>query len=379
MKKQDSEFYIVIAVWLLSLIVACVMWLVGDETVDISRSITFSNIALVACLYLLFLFGFLLSHGLVIEDNNNLTKVLGLALSSFAVLGLSVFFFFGMVALLSTMLVMQLVHYLDEKIAFVVAILVPSLGVLVDVLLGRGFEYPIIVIYGTFNVLVLLTVFRLIAEGKAKSESEQLVRELKATQILLSATTKRDERLRISRDLHDTLGHKLTALKLQLEVARHVKDEARDQHLQQAMEISNTLLSDVRATVTEFRNKKDFDLGKALETLTQGLTELRVKLFIDLDEALIDARQVEVIFRCVQEALTNIVKHSNASACEISLSIEAQSIVLSVQDNGQNPEQVHPGNGLTGMMERVVKIDGELDYQTLENGFNLTARFPINI
>jgi signal transduction histidine kinase len=379
MKKQDSEFYIVIAVWLLSLIIACVMWLVGDETVDISRSITFSNIALVACLYLLFLFGFLLSHGLVIEDNNNLTKVLGLALSSFAVLGLSVFFFFGMVALLSTMLVMQLVHYLDEKIAFVMGILVPSLGVLVDVLLGREFEYPIIVIYGTFNVLVLLTVFRLIAEGKAKSESEQLVRELKATQILLSATTKRDERLRISRDLHDTLGHKLTALKLQLEVASHVKDEARDQHLQQAMEISNTLLSDVRATVTEFRNKKDFDLGKALETLTQGLTELRVKLFIDLDEALIDARQVEVIFRCVQEALTNIVKHSNASACEISLSIEAQSIVLSVQDNGQNSEQVHPGNGLTGMMERVVKIDGELDYQALENGFNLTARFPINI
>ncbi len=195
----------------------------------------------------------------------------------------------------------------------------------------------------------------------------------------MSATTKRDERLRISRDLHDTLGHKLTALKLQLEVASHVKDEARDQHLQQAMEISNTLLSDVRATVTEFRNKKDFDLGKALETLTQGLTELRVKLFIDLDEALIDARQVEVIFRCVQEALTNIVKHSNASACEISLSIEAQSIVLSVQDNGQNSEQVHPGNGLTGMMERVVKIDGELDYQALENGFNLTARFPINI
>jgi signal transduction histidine kinase len=205
------------------------------------------------------------------------------------------------------------------------------------------------------------------------------VRELKATQILLSATTKRDERLRIGRDLHDSLGHQLTALSLQLEVASHVREEEKTRHLQQARAISNTLLTDVRATVSEFRDKKDFELGKALETLTQGLPELHVELDIGLDETLIDARQVEVIFRCVQEALTNVVKHSNASTCDINLSTEEQSIVLSVKDNGQNSAQIHPGNGLTGMMERVVKIGGKLDYQALENSFNLNARFPINV
>jgi signal transduction histidine kinase len=300
-------------------------------------------------------------------------------LSSVAVLGLTVFFFFAMVALLAVLIIIQLPHYINEKLSLVVAILVPCLGLLVDVLLQREFDYTIIIIYGTFNILALLTNFRLIAERKAKSESEQLVRELEATQILLSATTKRDERTRIARDLHDALGHQLTALSLQLEVASHVKDEAQKQYLQQAKAISSTLLSEVRATVSELRIKKDSSLGEALETLTQGLPNLRVQLVIDLDEELIDPRQAEVIFRCVQEALTNIVKHSHANLCDINLSIASQSLVLSIKDNGQNSAPILPGNGLTGMKERVANIGGTLDYQVLEKSFNLTVKIPLNM
>jgi signal transduction histidine kinase len=379
MKKQSAEFYLGVAVWLLDLLVAYGMWLLGDETVDISRSITISNIALVAGLYLLFITGYLLSYGVFVKSDSHLIKIVGLVLSSVAVLGLTVFFFFAMVALLAVLIIIQLPHYINEKLSLVVAILVPCLGLLVDVLLQREFDYTVIIIYGTFNILALLTNFRLIAERKAKSESEQLVRELEATQILLSATTKRDERTRIARDLHDALGHQLTALSLQLEVASHVKDEAQKQYLQQAKAISSTLLSEVRATVSELRIKKDSSLGEALETLTQGLPNLRVQLVIDLDEELIDPRQAEVIFRCVQEALTNIVKHSHASLCDINLSIASQSLVLSIKDNGQNSAPILPGNGLTGMKERVANIGGTLDYQALENSFNLTVKIPLNM
>jgi len=377
MKKQSTEFYIGLFVWFLDLLVAYGMWLVGDKDVVIPRAETLSNIAWVACLYLLFLSGHFLSYGFFSKIDNPLTKIFGLVLCSAAVLGLTVFFFFGMVALLTTLIVIQLVNYIDEKLAFIIAILIPCLGVLLDAMLGRGFEYPVIIIYGTFNMLALLTNFRLIAERKAKRESEQLVRELKATQILLSATTKRDERLRIARDLHDSLGHQLTALSLQLEVASHVEGEAQKPHLQQAKAISNTLLSDVRATVSEFRITKDSSLNEALKTLTLDLPNLDVQLVIDLDEALIDAGQAEVIFRCIQEALTNIIKHSNASNCDINLSIVAQTLILSIQDNGQNSAQIAPGNGLNGMQERIVKIGGEFDYQSQENSFNLTVKFPI--
>jgi signal transduction histidine kinase len=379
MKTKNTEFYIGLFVWLLDLSVAYGMWIVGDQDVDITRPVTTANIALVSGLYLLFLVGHLIAHGFLLKKDNRLNKILGLVISGAAVFGLTIFFFFGMVALLATLIIIQLVNYIDEKPAFIAAILVPCFGVLVDVLMERTFDYTIIIIYGTFNILALLTNFRFISERDAKRESEQLVRELKATQILLSATTKRDERLRIGRDLHDSLGHQLTALNLQLEVASHVSEEKKTQHLQQARSISNSLLSDVRATVAEFRNEKDFKLDGALETLTQGLPELRVELKIELDETLVDARQAEVIFRCVQEALTNIVKHSNANACDIKLSIEAHSIVLSIGDNGQSSAKIVPGNGLIGMQERVVKIGGELDYQATGNGFGLTAKFPVNV
>jgi signal transduction histidine kinase len=378
MKAQNTEFYIGLSVWMLDLSVAYGLWFAGDKDADITHPVTITNIVLVAALYLMFLLGHMVSYGVILNNSTRLTKLIGLAISSLAILGLTIFFFFGMVALLATILVIQLVKYIDEKPAFVFAILVPCFGVLVDVLMGREFEYPVIIIYGTFNILAILTNFRLISERDARRESEQLVKELKATQILLSATTKRDERLRISRDLHDSIGHQLTALSLQLEVASHVKEEEKAKHLQQAKAISNTLLSDVRATVSEFRDRKDFDLKKALEALTRDLPGLQVELVINLDETSIDARKIEVIFRCVQESLTNIAKHSNASRCDIKLSIEGQSIILTVDDNGQNIAPIQAGNGLTGMKERVIKTGGELNYQILQTGFNLTAEFPIN-
>lgn len=379
MKTHKAEFYLGLFILLLDLLVAYGMWFSADPDAGITHAFSTANIAYSASFYLLFLIGYILSYGFLIKQSTRLFRVSGLILSSFAVLGLAMFFFLGMVALLATLIIIQLVKYIDEKPAIIIAVLVPFIGVLIDDFMGRGFEYPVIIIYGTFNILALFANFRLISERNAKRESEQWVRELKATQRLLTTTTKRDERRRIGRDLHDSLGHKLTALSLQREVANHVSEKEKIRHLQQAKEISNTLLHDVRATVNEFRNNKDFELGKALTQLTQGLPAIKVELAIRLDETLIGARQIDVIFRCVQEAMTNIIKHSNADECKIDLSTDNQFINLSIKDNGQSTRQVLPGNGLTGMMERVVEIDGELGFWVLENSVNLVVRLPLNL
>jgi signal transduction histidine kinase len=377
MKTQRTEFTVGLLVWLLDIAVAFTMWLTGDPDAAITHAVTLSNVIWVASLYGLFLAGYVISYGTFLAAGNRRGRIFGLILASAAVLGLTVFFFFGMVALLATLLIIQLAKYIDEKPALGIAILVPWLGVLVDVALGKSFDYTVIVIYGAFNVLALLANIRLRAERKAKRESVQLVRELTATQILLSATAKRDERLRIARDLHDALGHQLTALSLQLEVASHVEGDTQRQHLQRAKAISANLLSEVRETVAEFRVDKDMSLGKSLEALTQGLPQLSVKLSMDLDEALIDARQAEVIFRCVQEGLTNTARHSNASTCTIKLSNSAESIIVTIEDNGTNPAPVELGNGLTGMTERVAGLGGELTIASSANGFKLAAELPI--
>ncbi|MCG8316481.1 MAG: sensor histidine kinase [Pseudomonadales bacterium] len=378
LRDQRIEFYIGLCVWALDIVVAYGMWLSGDKVADISRAITLANFFLVAALYVVFLAGYLLSNKRFAHGHQIYLVWIGVFLSSLSVVGLTVFFFFGMVALLSTIVLIQLVHYLSEKQALFLAVSIPSAGVLIDVLLGRVFEYPIIIIYGTFNLLAVITHFRLVSEREAKAQSEQLVRELKATQMLLSATTKRDERIRIARELHDSLGHQLTALKLQLEVAGHIAESQRQKHLQQAKEISESLLSEVRSTVSEFRNRKDFDLINALEVLTHDLPNLHIDLDIDLNNSDVNAKQAEVIFRCIQEALTNCLKHSNGNRCSIVISADQQTLTLIISDNGKNLEPVRPGNGIKGMRERIMSVGGTLSFEVQENSFQITATLPLD-
>ena len=172
------------------------------------------------------------------------------------------------------------------------------------------------------------------------------------------------------------LGHQLTALSLQLEVASHVSEQDKQKHILQAQEIGGSLLSSVRETVSEIRQKRDMDLRLALEALIQGVTGITVILNMDLDESMADARQMEVIFRCVQEALTNTVRHAAASECEIELSSSEEFICLSVKDNGGGASDIKAGNGLKGMAERVASIDGELDFNNSADGFMLDVRLP---
>jgi signal transduction histidine kinase len=377
MRKLGTEFCIGIGVWALEVPISYGLWFAGNE-VDILMPVTPLNIVVVACLFLAFLVGFLISHGFFQFPLKRSTQVLGLVLSMAATLGLSLFFFFGMVGLMAMMVIIQLTNIVDQTRGLIIAVAIPALFVAFDTLLGKNFDFTEVVVYGIVNLLAILTSYGLVAEQKAKLEAEQLVRELKATQILLSATTKRDERLRIARDLHDALGHQLTALSLQLEVASHVSETDKQKHILQAQKIGGSLLYSVRETVSEIRQKRDMDLRDALTALIQGVTGITVKVKMDLDESMADARQMEVIFRCVQEALTNTVKHSAASECEIELSSTEEYFLLSVKDNGSNTGEVEAGNGLKGMTERVASIDGELTFNNSADGFVLNVKLPIH-
>ncbi len=381
MRKLSTDFYIGIFVWVLEIPISYSLWFAGSE-VDILTPVTPLNIVVVACLFLVFFVGFLISHGIFEYPLKRGTKATGLLLSLAATLGLSLFFFFGMVGLMAVMVIIQLTNIVDKTRGLIIAVAIPVLFVAFDIFLGKDFAFTEMVVWSTVNLLAIFASYGLVAEQKAKLEAEQLVRELKATQILLSATTKRDERLRIARDLHDVLGHQLTALSLQLEVASHVSDADKQKHIRQAQEISGSLLSSVRETVSEIRQGRDMDLRDALTALIQGVTGITVKLNMDLelelDESMADARQMEVIFRCVQEALTNTVKHAAASQCEIELSSSEESIHLSVKDNGSGASDVQPGNGLKGMAERVASIDGELDFNNSADGFMLNVKLPKN-
>jgi signal transduction histidine kinase len=383
LKTYNKEFYIGLTVWLLGVVSGYGMWL-GDTRISIPFEASLVNILIVGALYLLFLLGHLITHGFFsFISGSRRVRIVGVILSSLAVLGLTLCLFFAIVALFSTLIVTQLAQYIDKKKAYLLAVLVPCLGIAIDLFYGRTLDYPVvsypvILIYGTFNILALLAHFHLIDEQKLKDETLLLLRELKATQSLLKATTERNERIRIARDLHDSLGHQLTALSLQLEVASHIDDDAKDIHLEQAKKISKSLLSDIRETVSDIRRKDDRELAVALRALVTGIPNLEVSLEMNLDESCVDATQVEVIFRSVQEALTNVAKHSKADRCQISLNNDSAFINIDIMDNGEKVEAIEPGNGLKGMAERINNMGGELMYLSRKCGFYIRIRLPIS-
>lgn len=232
------------------------------------------------------------------------------------------------------------------------------------------------VLFMLFNLAILVISLALTSEQKEKARSEKLLRELQATQYLLSEAAKQGERLHISRELHDQVGHHLTALSLQLEVAINAKPDESRHHVQRARDISRMLLSDIRSTVSDIRSSSRIDLKNAIENLLQPNEGMPVILKIDEDLTITSATIAETLFRCTQESLTNTRKHSNATEVHIDIFQKADQLNLHYRDNGRTTHAIRYGNGLTGMRERIDKVGGTMDISTSASGFSLTVTIP---
>jgi len=228
---------------------------------------------------------------------------------------------------------------------------------------------------GAFNLFAFRMSQRVIQEQEARDEITMLNRELIATQALLQESTKQSERLRISRDLHDGLGHHLTALILKLQYLTYTTEGENKGHVVEAHGMAKQLLTDVRETVHEMREGSSIGLKDALDALISQIPRVQINLDIDSDLHVNDVKTAETLFRCVQEAVTNTLKHGNASEMDIVLTHHANTIELNVNDNGHCQMSICEGNGLKGMRERIEKLRGQLDINT-NKGFGLSIRIP---
>jgi signal transduction histidine kinase len=184
--------------------------------------------------------------------------------------------------------------------------------------------------------------------------------ELRATRSLLEETSRAHERARISRELHDVLGHDLAALGLQLEVATHVAPERAGVHVAKAQEVSARLLCSVRDVVRATREAPSADLGCALRALVDGVPGMAVHLELPADLHVDDAARGHCLFRCVQEIVTNAIKHSHAANLWISVRVEGGAITLEARDDGRGAREVRAGYGLSGMRARLEEMGGWL-------------------
>ncbi len=228
---------------------------------------------------------------------------------------------------------------------------------------------------GAFNLFAFRMSQRVMQEQDARDEITMLNRELIATQALLQESTKQSERLRISRDLHDGLGHHLTALILKLQYLTYTTEGENKEHVVEAHVMAKQLLTDVRETVHEMREGSNIGLKDALDALISQIPRLKVHLDLQPELHLPDAKTADTLFRCVQEAITNTLKHGNASEMHIRLYQNGDAFELQVIDNGHCSLHLHEGSGLKGMRERVEQLRGQLEITTTK-GFGLNIRIP---
>ncbi|MFD7137496.1 sensor histidine kinase [Streptomyces sp. NPDC059894] len=209
------------------------------------------------------------------------------------------------------------------------------------------------------------------------------LREARATVAQLAAN---EERLRLARDLHDLLGHSLSLITLKSELAGRMLPDRPDQAAQQVADIeqvSRQALVDVREAVTGYRRPRlATELAGAGVALTAAGVTARVPADPDLADVLAGvAEQSEsALAWALREAVTNVVRHSGARRCTVELlrrqSLDGPVLELVVEDDGSGGADGGPGNGLTGLGERLQKAGGTLEAGGTRHGFRLVARVP---
>ncbi len=234
-------------------------------------------------------------------------------------------------------------------------------------------------VYVGFSSFVFVTSLVARQQAEARDEQRRLNSELRATRALLAESARVNERTRISRELHDLLGHHLTALSLNLEVASHLSAGKVQEHVRQAQTLAKLLLTDVREAVSHLREGGAIDLGAALRPLAENVPALNIHMRIDEPLMLDDPERAHVLLRCTQEIITNAVRHANAGNLWINVTRVDARVEIEARDDGAGVDNILPGNGLRGMRERLLQYDGTLDVQSHPGGgFCLRVCLPAN-
>ncbi len=215
---------------------------------------------------------------------------------------------------------------------------------------------------------------RLVASTMA--DLEKAHGRLATAHVLLSESSRSEERLRIARDLHDAIGHQLTALTLNLEVASHFAEGPIAEPVATSRDLAREVLRDIREVVTQLRDPAA-DIVHELQRLAQVITSPRTKVEVDPAIESVPTEVRHVVLRVVQEAVTNAVRHSAAAHAWVSVRLRDDMVLITVRDDGVGVSDLEPGNGVSGMRERVEAIGGTVEWESEPGrGVTLSARVP---
>jgi signal transduction histidine kinase len=232
--------------------------------------------------------------------------------------------------------------------------------------------------YLGFQILAFLAFAALEREARGREELSRANAELRSARELLAQSSRAAERLRIARELHDAVGHRLVALSLNLEVASHRVEGEALEPIQVAQSLNRQVLTDIGEIVDTLGRAERLDLRRALEAISEEIPRPRVHLRLPDDLVVEDAGVAHLLLRCCQEIVTNAAKHAGANNLWLEVTQEDGAIEVQARDDGHGAEAVAAGRGLAGMRERLESAGGSLEVSTRPGmGFAVAALVPV--
>lgn len=193
------------------------------------------------------------------------------------------------------------------------------------------------------------------------------------------------ERARISRELHDSVGHSLSTLIIQLNAVKSLIDlnpKACGSMLDELVTFTKTALENTRRAVRELKpielEKYGFILSiKELCKKFEELTNIKIKLLFSKKSWSVNSDQGHQIYRIIQEALNNSARHGHSTEVTITLNFSNEKLFISIKDDGIGCDTLSPSFGMMGMADRVETLKGTIDFESKkQNGFSIYINIP---
>ncbi|WP_010496633.1 sensor histidine kinase [Paenibacillus elgii] len=255
---------------------------------------------------------------------------------------------------------------IHHRVGFFTLYSIHLVSTLVSINYGFVTQNPVIITQLPFVLVSLIGVILLPVNTYNRNKREKLQDELEVANKKISELVKLEERQRIARDLHDTLGQKLSLIGLKSDLAGKLigKNPSRAQaELNDIHQTARSALKEVREMVTKMRGTR---LEDEMFRVKQMLKAAQIGFVVEGSPKLtnISLLNENVVSMCIKEAVNNIVKHSGASTCWIAIKPSRTELVVQVRDDGcglaEHPDCLR-GNGLGGMKERLEFVNGSLE------------------
>ncbi|BBE31568.1 two-component sensor histidine kinase [Tepiditoga spiralis] len=249
--------------------------------------------------------------------------------------------------------------------------------------LWKNYGFSILTNY----IIYFLIIFALITlknQYHERKKAEKLNVELKKSLKTIADLSIEKERNRIAQEMHDSIGHKLSALIMRLDYIEKIIDidaKKAKEHILKSQEISRSTMKSLREAVYALKeNEQFYSLSDSINKLIKNIKIENIEIDFKYSKEInnIDLDIQNIIYKTVMESLTNSIKHGKPSKINLNILKNNNEITLNIKDNGIGCLNIQKSTGLNGIEERIKKVNGQVIFNSLnKEGFETKIVIPL--